>query len=778
MIEIIIQNEKVTLPEKLSFNIDIHNALFSNNEIEGDVMYSFDLPVEGNERILSFVHLPQCSSRKSYECAVKIDGVVHFRGKMILQKSSDTKISAAVIINPYPESFADRSLKENNSDYYTIATTPSTHNGAWRAFIREMAANNNVKFAPFFNAEAYGSNNEDYGFWKGVARDKVVNAIVYDSDGNIINSITPFSQAENKMFDLTKDDGLDAEGEPVVSQYIERNQLCFAPQIRLSHILQIFCNNAGYEFVNHLGEELDNIFVQGVKALDATMAQYENMEDDFRIVTTASEVIDNSWMYCNSFWLDGQSQDLYVHNGKVWLPSSGWWLFSIESEFTHVAEYNPNNPFASVPDYWVDLYIYSGTHTVEELDAGQVVPVFKKRIRMGSETKAAAIEKAVYIPENFTNVGLKFLYVRKKKNQDKKVAVEGSVNDITVRRLGQDPQQCGFNIFRKGFTVAECCPDITNADFIKTCLAALGLCYFVSGTTRRIEVVPYSHIKQFAKSLDLTEYVIHPETEVKHQENTLQKFILKPMQNQTVEENLRLPDTEEILPDPYIFHGKIIFRRNTNTFYRAEKVEAEEGNGWSEEWTEYSGNNIPLEIGDKNAKVKNVEPSVVVPHLRETSFTEINSGRKIMYAVCDFELESDIYNLEKSTQMILTYHRGLRDVKYDKLGEDPECVTEVMCPSLEGEFSIKTSGENSLGELYVAPVLELNSHREISYKMRLPINKLQMVEELLRPNVNSVEYQTRFIVVDNVKSIPKSIQFQIDNNTSDVLCQIDAVTVY
>lgn len=778
MIEIIIQNEKVTLPEKLSINIDIHNALFSSDEIEGDVMYSFDLPVEGNERILSFVHLPQCSSRKSYECAVKIDGVVHFRGKMILQKSSDTKISAAVIINPYPESFADRSLKENNSDYYTIATTPSTHNGAWRAFISEMVANHNVKFAPFFNAEAYGSNNEDYGFWKGVARDKVVNAIVYDSDGNIINSITPFSQAENKMFDLTKDDGLDAEGEPVVSQYIERNQLCFAPQIRLSHILQIFCNNAGYEFVNHLGEELDNIFVQGVKALDATMAQYENMEDDFRIVTTASEVIDNSWMYCNSFWLDGQSQDLYVHNGKVWLPSSGWWLFSIESEFTHVAEYNPNNPFASVPDYWVDLYIYSGTYTVEELVAGQVVPVLKIRTRMGRETKAAAIEEAVYIPENFTNVGLKFLYVRKKKNQDKKVAVEGSVNNITVRRLGQDSQQCGFNIFRKGFTVAECCPDITNADFIKTCLAALGLCYFVSGTTRRIEVVPYSQIKKFAMSIDLTEYVIHPETEVKHQENSRQKFILKPILNQPVEENLRVPDAEEILPDPYVFHGKIIFRRSTNTFYRAEKVETDEGNGWSEEWAEYSGNNIPLEIGDENAKEKRIEPSVVVPHLRETGFTEISSGRKIMYAVGDFELESDIYNLEKSTQMILTYHRGLRDVKYDKLGEDPECVTEVMCPSLEGEFSIKTSGENSLGELYVAPVLELNSHREISYKMRLPINKLQMVEELLRPNVNPVVYQTRFIVINNVKSVPKSIQFQIDSSTSDVLCQIDAVTVY
>jgi hypothetical protein len=56
---------------------------------------------------------------------------------------------------------------------------------------------------------------------------------------------------------------------------------------------------------------------------------------------------------------------------------------------------------------------------------------------------------------------------------------------------------------------------------------------------------------------------------------------------------------------------------------------------------------------------------------------------------------------------------------------------------------------------------------------------IQQVEDLLRPSELDPGMQTRFLIVRNVKTVPKRITFQIDNDIDDtVLCQIETVKVY
>ena len=75
--------------------------------------------------------------------------------------------------------------------------------------------------------------------------------------------------------------------------------------------------------------------------------------------------------------------------------------------------------------------------------------------------------------------------------------------------------------------------------------------------------------------------------------------------------------------------------------------------------------------------------------------------------------------------------------------------------------------------------MELLGHKNVTYKFRLPANMIQAVEDTLRPSVLPPEMQTRYIIVRNVKSVPKKITIQIDNDIDDtVLCQIEAVKAY
>ena len=755
--------QQLNLSPNSSITVEINNALFASPDIEGDISFSFTLPVEGNEMVLEFTHLPQTGKMKKLPCQVYCNGGFNWSGQLVLQKSSREKITAALVINPYPEGFGKAKLTDNHDEEVVISQSREYHNQAWEDFLAASIDNQDVKFAPFFNEEGYGNENEDYGHWYGISRKKIVNAIFFNQDGTLIDAAgSLFSKAHNERIEL--DDGDD-------SVHIEMNQLAFCPQIRIARILETWCQNAGYKFINHLGEDFNKTYLQSMKSLDGTMAQYEMSET---VLAANANVTLNS-QYNHYYKLEGDSP--YLQNGMIDFPSSGWWRMSVAVRFKLAVD----------PGI---VYFVVMTENASEIDGGGVISqnamICK---RQSNRVYTAEGSFNIYLPSTAVASPVKMICRDADGSPVSLIDWETASYEqdlgfyVTVRQISSDQEQLGFNIFRSKFRIPELLPDISNASFIKATLETMGLCYFVSAKTKTIEIVPYAKLKK-AKSLDLSDYELTRETETSEPKEILQSFRLKPLKDAEYNEDLRLDDVDAKLPDAYSHHEHLVLRTQTNTLYRAELKETESESSWEEGWEEYSGNPDRLEIGEGDEEKR--EPSVLIPHQRLFSMsrrhpdTDTQSGQTPQLMVADFTICSDLYNTaEMPNDILLTQYRGFRQRRWEGSTEYRNSCNEVMLPVWNNEFSLTAKGENSLGEKYIKPVLELHGHKTITYKLRLPANMMQPVENLLRPSELESERQTRFIVIRNVKTVPKKITFQIDNSIDDtVLCQIEAVKVY
>lgn len=790
MIHIYIKGQEVVIGRNITMTVELNNALFANPDVEGDVSFTFTLPVKGNERLLGFPNMPQCAGTKKLPCTIYCNSNFSWNGQLVVQKASHNTLSAALIINPYPDGFGKRSLNKNEDDEIVISSSMQTHDTAWAHFLAASIHDPDLKFAPFFNTDGYGSDNDSWGYWNGYARRKVVNELFFDGNGNLIESDgLPFSMTNNRSFNVREADGTNEEtGETVWKTYIETNQLAFCPQIRISRIFNIWCRNAGYAFINHLGDDLNKTFTQSQRSLDATQSQF-GIEPGLTITSH-----------------NGQTEMPYVHDGAVWPPYSGWWEFYMECDYSMV-KFQIQNPIeASNPAdtiaklRWpIKIFLYMGSCNANELGNGQC--------ENGSilyETEINNTGSTIYFKNDKIRIttadeGLKYAMVAQYQYYERegygggyyseyeyKYTLWQHVSDIDMniafRFISPDQKQAGFNIFRNRFRIAETLPDVTNSAFLKTMTEAMGLCYFVSGKTKKVEIVPYAMLRN-AGSINLTDWELTRETDVQPPEETLQSYRLKPLKDEEYNEELRLADTDgNNLPDAYANHEHLTLLTKTNTLYRASMQEHEDMN-WVEAWEEYSGNPDKLEIG--SGEEQNREPGVRIPHQRFVGSgrvhpgTDTDTGETPQLMVADFTICSDLYNTEeKPSEIILTQYRGLRKREYNsQYGHN--IWNEVMLPVWNGEFSLTAKGENSLGEKYVKPVLELANHKTITYKLRLPTGMMQPVEDLLRPSDLPPERQTRFIVIRNVKTVPKKITFQIDNDRDDtVLCQIEAVKVY
>ena len=778
MIRIFVNDKELVLKRGTSLNVEINNALFSKADIEGDITFTFTLPVNGNEIALGFSNMTQRDKILKVPCTVYCNGNYNWNGILMVQKSGWDTVSAAVILNPYPEGFATRSMTENEDEDIVISQNRETHKAAWAQFLKNSLTDPDVKFAPFYNDEGYGNDNENWGLWNGYARAKVVNSVLYDENGNALDSINPFSKIHNEVLDVSVPDGEDGDGNVTYNEYTETNQLAFCPQVRVARLLKIWCRNAGYAFIDHLGEDLDATFLQSQHSLDASNAQYET-DNQFMVQATSNRFHYNNAQPWPKDWLDEiNGVTTYIHDGCFFPAASGWYNFEIGYTVTKREQNDSyyDNEQNLIGGWRLSVFpggcsysdIWEGTEVLfsETLDQSGTGLIYKGHVRIPSEILNRGI--SVLIHGRYPYNGTRDLI-------PKAVRLE-----VKVRSESFDNIQLGFNMFRRKFNIPEVCPDVTNATFIKTMIEAMGLCYFVSGKTRTIETVPFSRLRN-AKSIDLTEYLLTRDTEVQDTDTSLQTFRLKPLLDEEYNEDLRLDNVEETLPDAYENHERFVLSQATNTLYRAE-LDGDASSNWVEGWKEYSGNPDIAEAGE--GKEESHEPNVSIPHqryvtkIRSWLSKDVDTNKIAQFTVANFTIKSDIYNhSDKPNTVILTQYRGCR--KRTSRKGNFIVMSDTMLPVWADGFSLTAKGANSLGEKYVMPVLRLANHRTVIYKFRLPSAMMQPVENLLRPSTQDPELQTRYLVVDNVRTIPKKITFQIDNVEEDtVLCQIEAVKVY
>lgn len=787
MIQIQVNGHTLSLRRGTALTVELNNALFAAPDIEGDVTFAFSLPVQGNEAALGFAHIPQCEGSRRLSCTVTASGGLTWNGTLVVQKYTSETVTAALVLNPYPDGFADRSLTEDEDPLIVISQTRETHTAAWARFLAAAKDDPDIKFAPFLNDEGYGSDNENWGFWRGHARTKIVNSLFHDPAGELIESTgRAFSQTANRWFELENEDGTDADGSPVSTQYTEINQLAFCPQIRLARILEIWCRNAGYTFVNHLGEDFNATYLQSQKSLDGTMAQYGGEGSTFRTETyNVLRGQDGDVHYM----LDSEDSETGIHvtaDGDLQLLQTGWWEVALtplhtakdrQDVLNHWSTNASSRQKAEINSFGFRMAIYSENTNLITLDETNTLAMWK----CDNRTKSVKL----YINDVLSASGIRLVMFCKKPWGTRYIYQAVNLKwEVALHQVGRDTVLTGFNIFRRAFRIPELLPDVSNASFLKTLLETMGLCWFVSAKTGLAELVPYAMLRH-AHSLDLTAYELTRETEVAEGEDTMRTFRLTPLTDEGYSEDLRLPDVDMRLPDAYACHEHLVLRRKTNTLYRAAVQESAADN-WTESWEEHSGNPDRLEVGE--GKEERREPAVKIPHQRIFGLSrrrpgiDTATGDAPQLAVANFTICSDLYNAsEKPSDIILTQYRGFRRREWQPTGEEPLTYlkSEVMLPVWAGGFSLTAKGANSLGEKYVRPVLELLGHKTMTYKFRLPANMLQQVEDLLRPSELAPQRQTRFLIVRNVKSVPKRITIQIENDRDDtVLCQVEAVKVY
>jgi hypothetical protein len=779
MIRIYVKGQELALYRDTTMTVELNNALFASPDIEGDISFSFTLPVEGNEILLDFAHLPQAEKVKKFPCTVYCGNGLNWNGQLMVQKGSHDKITAALILNPYPDGFGKKKLTENFDTEIVIATGKDTHDLQWKQFLAASVNDPDVKFAPFFNEECYGNDNEDYGFWDGTDRGKIVNALFFTPSGTIIDdSDIPFSRTHNARFERedSSEDG----------SFNEMNQLAFCPQIRLARILKIWCDNAGYKFIDHMGEDLSATYLQSQKSLDGTMAQYELDGITVNAETysiTGNYNVASDWHYLLNE-IGGNNH--VTSDGSILLPMAGWYELTLKPMFNYSAtsdilqqfssQANSSDDIMEIMDFGFRMAVYSGNISLQSLNETNTLMMFK----VNSQTRV----KKIYVNSTMVGNGLRFVMYCKKYNGQHQF-IYHAVNlkwRITLHSISYDMIQSGFNIFRSKFNIPELLPEVSNSSFLKTMLETTGMCYFVSAKTKTIELVPYAMLKG-SKSLDLTAYELTREGNTEMPEEKKRTFRLTPLKDESYNENLRLEDVDQELPDAYNNHEHLVLRTKTNTLYRALQEGDSELN-WIEKWEEYSGNPDRLEIGDGEEEKR--EPSVQIPHQRIYSSGQDNPDKDLwsnetpQLMVADVTVSSDLYNTtEEPSDIILTQYRGFRQREFQTGTVHKSVKNEVMLPVWGNDFALKAKGANSLGEKYVKPVLELLGHKKVTYKFRLPASMMQAVEDLLRPDTREPHKQTRFLCVRNVRSVPQKITFQIDNDIDDtVLCKIDAVKVY
>ena len=167
MLTIEVNGNALHIKRGTSLQMEVNSSLFSTDGVEGDVMFTFDVPAQSNDTVFRHARFVYVQRLKKYACTVKAGGIEIARGDLYIQKATMTTYSCGLVINPWPAGFADRKLKENYyGDDVVISRNATEHNAKWLEFLKStLHPDSVVKFPLFLDTAFYGSGNNDFGWF-------------------------------------------------------------------------------------------------------------------------------------------------------------------------------------------------------------------------------------------------------------------------------------------------------------------------------------------------------------------------------------------------------------------------------------------------------------------------------------------------------------------------------------------------------------------------------------------------------------------------------------
>lgn len=772
MIEIFADGKPLVLYRDTTLTLEYNNALFASDAIEGDVVYSFDIPVQGNEIALEFEHLPYVQSHKKHDCTIRVDGIDLVTGKLVVQRVTKIRYSVAVQVNPYPEGFASRKMTENDSNLIVISASHDTHKAQWLRFLARNVSETRFKFAPFLNENAYGNHNENFGYWNGRKKGSIVNRLFYDAlNQPVVNEDLHIFNEEIRLSESDEDSH---------NLIVERNQQCFAPQVSLEEMLSNFVSNAKYRFVNHLSEDIRKIYIQSPKSMDGTEMQFR--DKDFipsrskgRVKKTQSNDVDQ-FLKFNIIPTD--NADGLIQDNNIYIVEPGIYDILLSGNISSSPGTITLILFKGLPkdklgEYAAEdiLYIQQWEESNPEDVGGPVTRAMIKGIRVNVPAEFAEQYISLAILEEVE------LSSGNHTVSNGQQATPKADFSISINGPIKTSQNLGLNIYTDRFKQASLFPDLGNAAFAGIVMKDLGMCYYIDSRSGEIEMSSYSDVAK-SRVLDLTPYALTNETNIEKPSDKKTRYTIKPVNSDTLtDEERRLAKETNRFNNigscqPRV--GDVIFVRDMNAYYIVGEEQNENG-VWLETYNEYAGNDIALEIGEGEESASNSTSKV--PALATTGYLSVGQGAygNMLIPNIPMELKSVLSGNENEdkTDLVMLLYRGMNEAKIE--GADYTMRYADMRPVSSNGFSLITTGEESLGEKYLRPYITIRDHsRTITYKLRVPILKALEIIRLVQPQHEEPRSQVRCVMIDNVKSMPRKISLQIDNNDSLVLCEIEA----
>ncbi len=213
---------------------------------------------------------------------------------------------------------------------------------------------------------------------------------------------------------------------------------------------------------------------------------------------------------------------------------------------------------------------------------------------------------------------------------------------------------------------------------------------------------------------------------------------------------------------------------NENQYRKAER----EGNAisnWVFRWNPQSGANQTLEVGNGNEE--NVTPSLKVPVMKvtDTGTSSTEFILQIEQAGCSPLFETG----NTGFGMVLETYLGNRKLNNPQVNDIYFEVAQPTCYDRDGQdvggVSLTVDGENSVGQRWVKPWLSLLAkYEKVKCRFQLPLAMFISLWRLLKPQDESAESQTRWLMVGNVKSLPVKITFQFTEGGDTVIADVEA----
>jgi len=348
MITISVGGTPLFIPEDTALVLEQNNAALSDDGITADIVWTFEIPAEPNQRILGAVQYLWSSGNRRYDCELAVDGVPISRGYLYVQSSSDERtLQCGMVANNFTVGFGEKMLRENDyGDDIVISETESNHKTGWRQFLLDsLKASSVYKFFLFMDSQFY-SDNEDYGYYK----DKI-SPLVNDNRENReftfgyvnrlfwLRSWSTWHGTSGFTDTLVEDAESSKRGARIFNKDYngKKNGYCFAPALRLDWLVRKVLANAGLSSKGTFfqSEEIKRLYSQSMNAMDGDTFDY-GIYTWLQVrgnITASNDTITN----CQPFRIDADSNE---HTAFKWGSnvSIGFRLLLPVDELQHVEE--------------------------------------------------------------------------------------------------------------------------------------------------------------------------------------------------------------------------------------------------------------------------------------------------------------------------------------------------------------------------------------------------------------------------------------------------------